>query len=54
MYLPDAAAAQAETLANQFGFEDPQVRVVFLTDIHDTRFDDFSVLRPIADADVME
>ena len=54
MYLPDAAAAQAETLANQFGFEDPQVRVVFLTDIHDTRFDKFSVLRPIADADVMD
>lgn len=54
MYLPDAAAAQAETLANQFGFEDPQARVVFLTDIHDTRFDKFSVLRPITDAEAIQ
>lgn len=54
IYLPGAAAAEAETLANQFGFEDPQTRVVFLTDIHDTRFDKFGVLRPISDAEAME
>lgn len=54
IYLPNAAAAQADTLANQFGFEDPEARVVFLTDIHDTRFDKFSVLRPIADAEAKE
>ena len=51
MYLENAVAAQAATLAAQFGFEDPETRVVFLTEIHDTRFDDFSVLRPIADAE---
>lgn len=50
-YLEDAIAADAQKLANQFEFEDPAVRVVFLTDIHDTRFDSFSVLRPIADAE---
>ena len=51
MYLENAVAAEAATMAAQFGFEDPQTRVVFLTQIHDTRFDDFSVLRPIADAE---
>ncbi len=54
IYLPDAPAAQAESLANQFGFEDPIARVVFLTDIHDTRFDQYGVLRPIADAEPVE
>ena len=51
MYLENAVAAEAATLAAQCGFEDPETRVVFLTEIHDTRFDDFSVLRPIADAE---
>lgn len=50
VYLEDTAAANAALEAGKFGFEDPQSRVVFLTDIHDTRFDDYSVLRPIADA----
>ena len=54
MYLEEALAADAETLAEQFGFADPAVRVVFLTTIHDTRFDDFSVLRPIADAEAIQ
>ena len=51
MYLENAVAAEAETLAAQFGFEDPNVRVVFLTTIHDTRFDAYSVLRPISNAE---
>ena len=51
MYLENAAAADASQLAEQFGFEDPQTRVVFLTTIHDTRFDNFSVLRPISNAE---
>lgn len=51
MYLENAAAAEAETLATQFGFEDPDVRVVFLTTVHDTRFDAYSVLRPISNAE---
>lgn len=50
MYLEDTAASEAAEKARQFGFEDPSVRVVFLTDIHDTRFDDYSVLRPLSDA----
>lgn len=51
MYLENAAAADAQTLAEQFGFADPHVRVVFQTTIHDTRFEDYSVLRPISDAE---
>lgn len=54
MYLENALAADAETLAEQFKFADPAVRVVFLTTIHDTRFDDYSVLRPIADAEAVQ
>lgn len=51
MYLENTAAAGAAGAAAQFGFEDPSVRVVFLTDIHDTRFDAYSVLRPLSDAE---
>lgn len=51
VYLTDTAAAGAAAAAAAFGFEDPAARVVFLTDVHDTRFDDYSVLRPIADAE---
>lgn len=51
MYLENAAAAEAAALAAQFGFEDPDVRVVFLTTVHDTRFDEYSVLRPISNAE---
>lgn len=50
MYLTDTAAADAAKTAEQFGFEDPDARVVFLTDVHDTRFDSYSVLRPLEDA----
>ena len=50
IYLTDTAAADAAKEAEQFGFENPAARVVFLTDIHDTRFDSYSVLRPLEDA----
>ena len=51
MYLQDMQAAGAAAAAAQFGFADPAARVVFLTEVHDTRFDDYSVLRPIGDAE---
>lgn len=47
LYLKDASAADAQSLAIESGLEDPQTRLVFLTEIHDTRFDAFSVLRPL-------
>ncbi len=51
VYLEDTAAAGAAAAAEGFGFEDPAVHVVFLTDVHDTRFDSYSVLRPLSDAE---
>lgn len=47
LYLVGTAAAQAESLAQQTGLEDPSTRLVFLTEIHDTRFDTYCVLRPL-------
>ena len=45
--ITDAVAADAAILAQQSGLDDPKVRLVFLTQIHDTRFDDYGVLRPL-------
>ena len=50
LYLLGTNAAQAEALAIQSGLENPAVNLVFLTEIHDTRFDAYSVLRPLAAA----
>lgn len=49
-YLKNAMAAEAATIAAESGIADPTVYLVFLTDIHDTRFDAYSVLRPIDSA----
>ncbi len=50
IYLTDVAAAQAAAVAGSFGFEEPAIHVVFLTENHDTRYDDYSVLRPLDSA----
>lgn len=47
LYLLGTAAAQAESIAQQTGLSDPATRLVFLTEIHDTRFDAYCVLRPL-------
>lgn len=47
LVIKDAAAADAQLLAQQTGLENPNIRVVFLTQIHDTRFDEYGVLRPL-------
>lgn len=47
LYVKDASAADVQGIALESGFEDPVARLVFLTEIHDTRFDAFSVLRPL-------
>lgn len=46
LYLKDVAAADAATAAAQTGLEDVKTRLVFLTELMDTRFDDYGVLRP--------
>ena len=50
LYLENATAAEAATLAQESGMEDPSVYLVFLTELHDTRFEAYSVLRPLSAA----
>ena len=50
LYLTDVAAAQAAAVAQQSGVADPIIQLVFLTEVHDTRFNDYSVLRPLEGA----
>lgn len=50
LYLTDVAAAEAASVAGGFGLEEPAVHIVFLTENHDTRFEDYSVLRPLDSA----
>lgn len=47
LYVKDASAADAQSIALDSGLEDPTTRLVFLTEVHDTRFDAFGVLRPL-------
>ncbi len=48
LYLSGVSAADAASLAAQTGLSDPAVRLVFLTDLRDTRFEDYGVLRPLS------
>lgn len=50
LYLENVAAAQAGFVAEQAGVADPLINLVFLTENHDTRFDAYSVLRPLDSA----
>lgn len=50
LYVKSAAAADAAGIAQDTGLEDPTVRLVFLTENHDTRFDAYSVMRPLSAA----
>lgn len=50
LYIENAEPANAGNVAQQTGLPDPAIRVVFLTELHDTRFNDYSVLRPLSAA----
>ena len=50
LYLEGAEPAMAASVAESTGLEQPEIYVVFITDLHDTRFDDFGVLRPLSGA----
>ena len=50
LYLKNATASEVQLLAQTAGLENPAVSLVFMTDIHDTRFNEFSVLRPLDSA----
>ena len=47
LYVQDVSAADAQSVAENSGITEPALRLVFLTEVHDTRFDDYSVLRPL-------
>lgn len=47
LYLENISAADAAKTAAQTGIADPAQRLVFLAEVHDTRFDVYSVLRPL-------
>ena len=50
IYLADAEPSQAEQIASASGLADPSAQLVFLTELHDTRFDAYGVIRPLSDA----
>lgn len=50
LYLEHVAAAEAASVAVQTGLADPTVNLVFLTEVNDTRFDTYGVLRPLSSA----
>lgn len=47
-YLSNISAMTVQSTADQMGLEDPKTGLVFLTETNDTRFDEYSVLRPIS------
>ena len=47
LYLQDVAAADAAGVAERTSFADPEIRLVFLTNMKDTRYDVYGVLRPM-------
>jgi len=50
LYVESAAASEAITIAQETGFETPEIHLVFLTENHDTRFNNYGVLRPLSSA----
>ncbi len=50
LYLANRSASDAAMLAGQTGLEDVQVKLVFIADGNDTRFNAFGALRPITAA----
>lgn len=48
LYLKGLDAIQAAEAAQNSGVANPAVNLVFLTELHDTRFDVYSVLRPLS------
>ena len=47
LYLQNFSAGQVRSAAEATGLEDPEIRVVFLTEHGDTRFNEYSVMRPV-------
>ena len=50
LYVENAEAAQLAQIAADSGLATPDINLVFLTTVHDTRFDAYSVMRPLSAA----
>jgi hypothetical protein len=50
MYVEGMDAIQAGDFAPNSGVADTAINLVFLTELHDTRFDVYSVMRPLSGA----
>ena len=48
VYKTGVDAIEAKNIAEASGVEDVVTRLVFITDLYDTRFDEYSVLRPLS------
>lgn len=54
MYLTDISATGIAAAASKVTFEDPEMRLVFLCETGDTRYDEYSVLRSLNVAEEVE
>ena len=54
VYFENRTAADVKSLAEKLMLEQPEIKMVFLTDLKDTRFDSYGVLRPITSAQLEE
>ncbi len=54
MYLENVSAQNVGYTANQVNLTDPKVQLVFLASTNDTRYNEYSVLRPLASAQELE
>lgn len=48
IYMSNVAAADAQTKAEQYAVENPAAQLLFMAENHDTRYDAYSVLRPLS------
>jgi hypothetical protein len=54
LYLEQIPAKNVGLAASQVTITDPEIRLVFIADTNDTRYDDYGVIRPIDAATVLE
>ena len=54
MYLKDVGAESVGAKAAQTELENPEIRLVFVAETNDTRYNDYGVLRPIDVANMLE
>ena len=47
LYMENVAAENVSLMAEQAGMTDPEIRMVFLANNNDNRYDDYGVLRPL-------